>query len=156
MVLASVATLGTVVGTKGVEQMRNVQELAEMTVVEATVRNISSGLNYAIAEDIIHGEMRRLPELAGTNPAHWLLYPPPGYIGEFASAPESVPRGAWYFDMSSRALCYRPKIDAHLTIAGGGHRLCWRIISLGDYRATEGVGSIKIVALHHYRWFGES
>ena len=135
------------------DRLQEIQELSEMTVVEATLRNISSGLRYTMAEYLIHGEERRMAELVGSNPVRWLEHPPAGYLGEYAAAPERLARGAWFFDTTRRELCYRPILDEHLVIAAGGPLLCWRIVSSGDPRVTDRVGAVRVVAVPAYRWF---
>ena len=148
--LLAVAVI-TVLALVALERLQEVQEVSEKTVVDSTLRNISSGLRYAMSEHIIHGEEFRIAELIGSNPVRWLAQPPEGYHGEFAAAPERLPDGAWFFDTTRRELCYRPKLDRHLEIEGGAHQLCWRIESAS---ASPGaVAAVRVVAVHGYRWF---
>ena len=149
LVVAIISLLSLV----ALNRLQEIQELSEMTVVDATLRNISSGLRYAMAEYIIHGEERRIAELVGSNPVRWLEHPPAGYLGEYAAAPERLARGAWFFDATRRELCYRPILDEHLVIASGGQLLCWRIESSGNPRVMDRVGAVRVVAEPDYRWF---
>jgi len=149
LVLAVIAVLLLV----ALEQMKEVQELSEEMVVEATLRNISSGLRYAMAEDIIHGTEGRIAERVGGNPVRWLDQPPAGYLGEFPATPEPLPAGAWVFDSTRRELCYRPKLFKHLVIAGDGQLLRWRIESVAASPASARVSAVRVAAVQVYSWF---
>lgn len=161
VVIAVMAVLALVV----LERLQEIQEASEKTLVETTLRNISSGLRYAMAEDIIHGEEGRIAERAGSNPVRWLEHPPAGYVGEHPGLPAPLPHGGWFFDTTRRELCYLPLLDRHLVIAGGEHLLRWRIESSGEARdssdsrdspdphAPVRVAAVRVAAVPAYRWF---
>ena len=151
--LLVVVTVIGILALTALARLLEVEEAAEKTVVDSTLRNIGSGLRQAMAGDIIHAQEGRIALLIGANPVRYLAQPPAGYLGAYPDGPERVPAGAWYFDGSRRELCYRPKLGWHLAIAGGASLLCWRIEPVGGRLAGGGVGSVRLVATRPYRWF---
>ncbi len=88
-------------------RMQRYQELAEKTVVEATLANMRSGLRYRVAELMMNGRMNEMSSLSRENPMSWLKAPPSNYLGQLASVQdESIPPGSWYFDQRQHELIY--------------------------------------------------
>ena len=133
-----VAVIG-VISWLGLERLTNLQVLGEKTVVETTILNIQTGLRYAMAEHVIRGEEQRIVEMAGSNPVQWLEKLPQEYVGECAGEHAA---GSWCFDLGSRELRYRPRLDLGLqpTRPEPGV-LSWRI------ERSAGAASVRIVAL---------
>ena len=133
------------------ERLQWVEEYSEMTVVDATVRNVASGLRYAMSEAIIEGREGSVGGWTGSNPATWLAQRPAGYLGEFAGTPAAVAAGDWWFDSVQRQLCYLPKLAAHLVAGASSGELCWRVEAAGGKGVTP--ASTRVVATPPYRWF---
>ena len=145
----------TFVAIVGLNRFAYVEEFSEMTVVEATVRNVRSGLRYAMAEKVIQGEEIRIAEFLGTNPVEWLTVPPAGYVGELPQAPGALGRGTWAFDRASRELVYRPRLALHLTVEAAEPVLRWRIEPTGGRDLAGRMGGVRVVSVVPYRWFEE-
>ena len=143
--LVVVAVIG-LLAWLGLGRLNEVQEIGEKAAVEATIRNIQSGLRFAMADAMTRGQGSRVATMLDSNPVGWLERPPEGYVGEGAAVPESMPPGGWFFDTRRRELIYRPRLAANLVIRGGEQFLRWRI------RAGAGA-SATIVAETPYRWF---
>lgn len=93
--------------------MRYYQERAEKVVMEATARNIRSGLRFELAHRMIHQRHAEIPQLASENPVKWLSSPPSNYLGEFAGPPAKLEKGSWYFDVREQCLVYVVNIGEH-------------------------------------------
>jgi general secretion pathway protein G len=136
--LVVVAVIGFI-SWLGLERLTYLQVLGEKTAVETTILNIQTGLRYATAGHIIRGEEMRIVEMVGSNPVRWLEKPPQDYVGECAGEHAT---GRWCFDVSSRELRYRPRLDLGLQPPRAKPGvLSWRI-----ERAT-GAASVRIVLL---------
>ncbi|MDO9067127.1 MAG: hypothetical protein Q7W05_01565 [Deltaproteobacteria bacterium] len=123
----------------GLERLTYLQVLGEKTAVEATILNIQTGLRYAMAERVIRGEEQRIAEMGGSNPVQWLEKPPQDYVGECAGEHAA---GSWCFDLRSRELRYRPRLDLGLQPPRPKPGvLSWRI------ERAAGAASVRIVLL---------
>lgn len=147
-----VAIIG-LVALVGLDRFRDVQELAEKTLVESTVRNMQSELLVALAGRIIGGQENRIAEMIGSNPVSWMEVPPAGYVGEVNSLPELLAPGAWCFDTTRRELAYRARQDRNLTLAAGEVLLRWRIVPSGKPAESGRVDWVKLTPVVPYRWF---
>ena len=127
-----------------------VQEQAERTVMEATVRNMDSGVRMEAAMRSIHGQEASIGELVGENPVQWLENPPVGYSG--ACQQELVP-GGWCFDTASREIVYRPRIDRHLRhLEPERLGLRWRVGSAVVVGHPASAGTIKMFSTTSFVW----
>lgn len=132
------------------------KDQAERLAVDLTVRNLRSGLQWAMAEAIFH---RREPEVAawaGTNPVRWLGSEPSGYRGECSRAERAaLPARAWCFDRERHELVYRPADPGQLRRRGGGaacQDLAWRVLRTPE-SASAGVSvGLRIVATTDCDW----
>ena len=136
----------------GLDRLRELQELGEKTAVEMTIRNVQTGLRYAMAGHLARGEDVRISEMAGSNPVQWLEKPPAGYQGE-CPAPMQLPGGGWCFEAKQRELVYRPAVERNLKIDGGGQTLRWSIKPLDGSRGTGQVERVGVRSVTLYRWF---
>lgn len=136
----------------GLDRLRELQELGEKTAVEMTIRNVQTGLRYAMAGHLARGEDVRISEMAGSNPVQWLEMPPVGYQGE-CPVPMQLPAGGWCFDAKQRELVYRPAVERNLKIDGGGQTLRWSIKPLDGSRETGQVERVGVRSVILYRWF---
>ena len=124
------------------------QEMAEKTEVEETIRSINYGLRLEAASHLARGpESKRLP-LEIDNPIKWLKAPPRNYLGEYAKVPAGTKPGFWYFDPGSRQLIYRPNRAEHLTVDGKkGKELRFAV------QSNEGASQPRLQPYPPYVWF---
>ena len=101
-----------------------IEQGAERTEVELTVRNIRVGLQLAVGEHLMRGQEDSLGELLELNPVSLLGRLPRGYVD---AATDAGP-GSWRFDPKTRILAYRTRqADAF----EGRDELRWRLASQG-------------------------
>jgi len=94
------------------------QEMAEKTEVEETVRSINYALRLEAASRLTRvPDPRRLP-LDRENPMTWLQTPPRNYLGELEKPPAHARLPYWYFDSAERQLVYRPNHAENLRVEG--------------------------------------
>ncbi|MFA7293124.1 MAG: hypothetical protein WC023_12870 [Rhodocyclaceae bacterium] len=94
------------------------QEVAEKTEVEETVRSINYGLRLEAASRLARGPDPGRLALEKDNPVKWLNAPPRNYIGEHEKAPAHAKPGYWYYQLQSRQLIYRPNRAERLRVEG--------------------------------------
>lgn len=88
---------------------------SERLAMTLAVRNMRSGLQWAVAEHLVRGKDNRMGDLVGANPIEFL-----GRNAEFARL-----SSRWHFDARHREVVYRPLI----TLAfGGSSELRWRVV----------------------------
>lgn len=130
-------------------------EQAEKTVMEATVRNMDSGVRMQAAVRVMRGQEASIRELVGTNPVQWLENPPVGYTG---NCQRELVRGGWCFDAETHEIVYRPRVDRHLEYHGSGSSgLRWRAVSTAEIvgRQSEGpapAAAIRVVSTTSFAW----
>lgn len=130
------------------DALARIEEQAEKLVVEATVRNIDSGLRLAQAELITQQRENERAALLRVNPVGWLERPPEGYIGEADGVdPEALAAGQWVWDRRARILIYRPRRGGALKVEGGAGWLGWRIVAAG-----QALGTLRVEGLRAYEW----
>lgn len=124
--LLELAVMGTVIGvlaTVFLNHMLRYQEIAEKTVMEATLINMRTGLKWRMAELMAEDRLRELGAVAGENPIDWLAAPPSNYLGRLDNPePDSLPRGSWYYDNGRRELVYLPDRARHLRPGPDGEK----------------------------------
>jgi len=136
------------------DSLHAIQEQSERTVMESTVRNMSSGLQFEIAARIMRGEEASLPLLVGNNPMNYLEKVPIEYVG--ACTGELLP-DAWCFDAGSREIVYLPRQHKKLAFPSGDHReLRWRIVSAAELSgaklpAGSPVGAITLTSTTSFK-----
>ena len=130
-------------------------EQAERTVMEATIRNMDSGLRVELATRIIHGQEASIGELVGANPVQWLENPPSGYTGN--CQPELAP-GGWCFDAMTREIVYRPRVDRHLEyLQSSSSGLRWRVGPAAEFAGRRSgspasAGAIRVFSTTSFVW----
>lgn len=130
------------------------QALAEKTVMEMTVINMRSGLQWRVGELMIEGRADKMASLLDENPIKWLVAPPPNYIGAFQNPEQHpIPGNAWYFDTRRHELIYRQGRDSIFT-ADPGHamRLRFRVTAVMNPAA---IGKVQGVTLTQMTSQGE-
>jgi hypothetical protein len=113
-----------------------IEQAAERTEVDLTIRNLRVGLQLAVGEMLMRGEENRLPELIDRNPISFLGRAPRGYE-DGISGPESTAR--WKYDEKSRMLSYEPLQSAAFD---GRTELRWRIRA--DWAANGRIRSVRL------------
>lgn len=151
VVVAVIALLVTVL----LNALHYVEEKAERTVMEGTVRNMERGLEIEVRTREIHGQAASIRELVGANPVAWLGSPPEGYAGSCRR--ERAP-GEWCFDAATREIVYRPRLDRHLEYREVGRQeLRWRVGSAEEIAAKQSggsamVGRIRVTSTTSFVW----
>jgi type II secretory pathway pseudopilin PulG len=115
----------SVLATALLVRLNAIQEEAERTEVQLTVRNIRVGIQLAIGERIMRGEEGRIVEVAQANPVDFLGHKPRGFTD--ARAPEAP--GQWSYDPVRRELKYQPRIPGAFADAT---ELSWRYVARVD------------------------
>jgi len=134
----------------------------EQTFIKTVSGNIRSALGMQTAQLALHGKLKQLPQLAGTNPFSLLAQKPDQYLGELsADDPKTQQAGIWYFDTKQKALIYTIKHadDFRSTLKGRARirlmiRLIYSDLNL-NRRYDTGVDSIAgldLVSLDDYHW----
>lgn len=132
------------------DRLLYMQEMAEKTAVEETVRSVNTGLRLEAASRLARGAGTRLPALEDENPIKWLSVPPRNYLGEYARPPLNAKPAYWYFQPQERQLIYQPNKHAHLVAkAGEGKELRFAVRVTAD--GSNPVLQPRSPAL----WFGE-
>lgn len=109
------------------------QEMAEKTEVEETVRSINYALRLEAASRLTRGAVPNQVLLEKENPIKWLQTPPRNYLGEMEKPPVHARPAYWYFHPGERQLVYRPNRTEHLTVEGAkGHELRFIVRVDGD------------------------
>lgn len=158
--LLELAVAGTLIGIIAavfLSYMLRYQEVAEKTVMEATVINMRTGLNLRMAELMVQDKMHEMDAVARENPINWLAGPPPNYLGQLDNpVPEKLARGSWYFDNSHQQLVYLPDRSRHLKPAPDGEKLIrFRVtaqISPGRNGAPPRVEGVTLSPVIPYDW----
>lgn len=139
--------------------LNEVEEQAERQAVELTLRNMRTGMQYAMAEAIMRQRESEIAEWAGSDPTRWLEVPPAGYRGE--CSPEErrdLPAGAWCFERDRRELAYRPRNVKQLHGLVDGQQcsqLVWRVVIVGDGGGGGGLVGVRIEPASTCQWFLE-
>lgn len=137
--------------------LNEVEEQAERQAVELTLRNMRTGMQYAMAEALMRQRESEIAEWAGSDPTRWLEVPPAGYRGE--CSPEErrdLPAGAWCFERDRRELAYRPRDTKKLRSRDGGQQcsqLAWRVVRVADGAVKGAFAGVRIEATSPCRWF---
>jgi len=131
------------------------QEQAERTVMEATVRNMGSGLKIEVATRAMHGQEASIRQLFGANPVQWLEKSPAGYTG---ICQQELAPGGWCFDAATHEIVYRPRVDRHLEyLESGRPGLRWRVGSAAEIAARQSSspapgGAIRLYSTTSFAW----
>jgi hypothetical protein len=129
------------------------QELGEKAQVEATIRNIQSGLAQEMARRIIAGQDGQVEDMVGSNPVRWLAQPPERYLGEFAASVDIPESEGWSFDRERKELQYRPTSFRNLVIVGDKCCLRWQVRRprMGEPRPF--LSPVGVTPVTAYQWF---
>lgn len=126
------------------------QEMAEKTEVEETIRSINYGLRLEAASRAARGPDPKQQPLEKENPIKWLQTPPRNYLGEFVNAPDGAKPAYWYFHSHERQLIYRPNRSERLAVEGPkGKELRF------DVRLNGETSQPRLMPLQPYTWFEE-
>lgn len=158
--LLELAVAGTIIGviaTVFLSYMLRYQEVAEKTVMEATVINMRTGLYLRMADLMAQDKLRDMGAVARENPISWLAGPPPNYLGQFDNPiPENLPSGSWYYDTRQRQLVYLPARARHLKPAPDGQKIIrFQVVAITSPGSNGGpprVEGVTLSPLIPYDW----
>lgn len=130
------------------DRVLHMQEVAEKTEVEETVRSIDYALRLEAASRMAReADPKRLP-LEKENPIKWLQTPPRNYLGEMEKPPGHARPAFWYFHPGERQLIYRPNRAEHLMVGGKkGRELRFAVRVDGDLPHP------RLLPYFPYAWF---
>ena len=139
--------------------LNEVEAQAERQAVELTLRNMRTGMQFAMAEALMRQRESEVAAWAGSDPTRWLEVPPAGYRGE-CSAEErrNLPEGMWCFERGSQELAYRPRNAKQLRSLEDGQQcsqLAWRVVRVAGGAVKGTSGGTRIEAASPCRWFVE-
>ncbi len=124
------------------------KEQAERQMIELTLRNMRTGMQFAMAEALMRRRENEIAAWAGSNPTRWLEAPPAGYRGECSSAERAtLPDGAWCFEHDSGRLAYRPRNEKKLVgrdDARSCNQLFWQVVRVTDHALNGGFVGVRI------------
>ena len=126
------------------------QEMAEKTEVEETIRSINYGLRLEAASRLARGPGERLLLLENDNPVKWLAVPPRNYLGEYSQPPAGAKPAFWYFQPEAKQLIYRPNRSEHLLVKQGRNKEIRFVV-----RMAKGENRPMLHAQSDYFWFAE-
>ena len=133
--------------------------IAERQMVELMLRNMRTGMQYAMGEALMRQRENEIAAWAGGDPTRWLEVPPQGYRGECSvEERRNLPEGAWCFERDSRQLVYRPRNAKQLRDPGDGqacNQLAWRVVRVADGVVSGGFVGVRIEPASICRWFLE-
>lgn len=121
------------------QRLALIEEDAERTEVDLTIRNIRVGIQLAIGEHIMRGEEDRLAEVVAASPVDMLGKHPRGFV----ATPAPSAAGEWAYDPLRRQLSYQPRLPRAF---GDADELHWRYVARTD-DAGKVVGA-SLVALN--------
>ena len=155
--LAIVIMFISILASIFVNRMQRYQELAEKTVVEATVANMRSGLRYRIAELMINGQMNEMGSLSRENPMSWLKAPPSNYLGQIAqTSQQRIPPGSWYYDQRRHELIYLLQHSRYFKPGPDGQKVIrFRVLTSTQKQAANNsarVEGISLALVGPYDW----
>ncbi len=126
------------------------QEMAEKTEVEETVRSMNYALRLEASSRLVRGSAINQSSLTNENPIKWLSSQPRNYMGELTDAPSGAKPSYWYFHLGERALIYIPNRASHLAVKEG------KLKELRfDVMVPIGTAYPQLVPHAPYTWFGE-
>lgn len=155
------ATLFVVVGSLAMGllwALSDAKERAEKLLVELTVRNMRTGMQFAMGEVLMQQREGEMASWVGSNPVRWLGSPPGGYRGECSiEENRDLSGGEWCFQRVRRELVYRPHNADHLRAlpASSGRKcrlLSWRVAGVPESMASGGFVGLRIEAASPCQW----
>lgn len=124
------------------------QEMAEKTEVEETVRSINYALRLEAASRMARGQEKGRVPLEKENPVKWLQTPPRNYLGELEKPPAHARPAYWYFHSGERQLIYRPNRAEHLMVEKGKDKELRFVV-----RTDENLPHPGLFPYFSYAWF---
>lgn len=129
--------------------MNEVEAQAERQAVELTLRNMRTGMQFAMAEALMRQRESDMAAWARSNPVRWLEVPPAGYRGECTvDERRDLPEGAWCFERESQELLFRPRNTKQLRRLDDGRQcsqLVWQVTQIADHAPSSGLVGVRIV-----------
>ncbi len=135
---------------------------AERVTMESVVGTLRSALGMAVAEAIVHQDLRGLEALQGSNPMQRLAEVPPNYLGALEHPePTNLEDGNWYFDKPAGELVYLVRHKEYFSGGAGNPpraRFAVRLVYAdrnGNGRYDSGVDSVeglRLAPVEPYEW----
>jgi general secretion pathway protein G len=132
------------------------KEMLEKAAMEATLRNIKTGLQVQLAELIVSNRQAQAARLEIEDPVQWLDEKPPNYGGSYRTPPDT---GTWYFDAGTHELVYVVNTGSRLELDTGADpkQVRFRARVLKDRlklfgMGVESVAGVTLLPVRPYRW----
>ncbi len=135
---------------------------AERVTMESVVGTLRSALGMAVAEAIVHQDLRGLEALQGSNPMQRLAEVPPNYLVALEHPePTNLEDGNWYFDKPAGELVYLVRHKEYFSGGAGNPpraRFAVRLVYAdrnGNGRYDSGVDSVeglRLAPVEPYEW----
>jgi general secretion pathway protein G len=132
------------------------KEMLEKAAMEATLRNIKTGLQVQLAELIVTNRQAQAARLEHEDPLQWLDEKPPNYGGSYRTPPDA---GTWYFDSGTHELVYVVNTGSRLELDTGAEpkQVRFRARLLKDRlklfgNGVESVAGVTLLPVRPYRW----
>ena len=132
------------------------KEMLEKAAMDATLRNIKTGLQVKLAELIVTNRQSQASRLESEDPLEWLDEKPLNYGGSYRS-PSNV--GTWYFDAGTHELVYVVNAGNRLELDTdqAPRQLRFRVRLVKDRltlfgNAVESVTGVTLQPVKPYRW----
>jgi len=137
---------------------------AERTGMAYRLGTLRSLLGTELAATVVKEGVTALGRYHHSNPMRLFEAPPANYLGEFDTAPEPPPVGAWYFDRSTSVLVYRVHFSDYFRSDNPLDPAAARFQIQLDFRdnnhngrydpAIDSPRSLRLVSLDNYHWIG--
>lgn len=135
------------------QKIRDIEAYSEKLLVEATVRNMRTGLLLAQGEAALENKGRDEVLRVGANPVLWLGSPPAGYAGDCPEKRPALAAGAWCFDLQAHELVYRVHYPERLRSRDGGREemIRWAVVAASKTRDGR-VSGLRLEVQSPYVW----
>jgi hypothetical protein len=144
--LAIYASVIAVILAVFLERLLYYMEVAERTVMEATVSNVNSALDVRWLYGNLGSETVQKGTIAAANPFELAGMSPGNFAGEVNSPIlADFRRGQWVFDRSQRELIYVPQLRRGLDTADPDGALHFRLEDRGN-------AHFRLVSTSKYLW----
>lgn len=132
------------------------KEMLEKAAMDATLRNIKTGLQVKLAELIVTNRQSQASRLESEDPLKWLDEKPLNYGGSYRSPSNA---GTWYFDAGTHELVYVVNAGNRLELDTdqAPRQLRFRVRLVKDRltlfgNAVESVTGVTLQPVKPYRW----
>ena len=138
--------------------LNEAKERAERQTVELTIRNMRTGMQYAMGEALMQQREHEIASWVGSDPVVWLGSSPSGYRGDCtAGERQALSGGEWCFERDRGVLVYQPRNSEHLRENRDGQdlpcaQLSWRVTRSPGSLVVGGLVGLRIEAASSCHW----